>query len=217
MGKYALLGLAAILLVFFLMRAREVGIGAAAGEVGNSLGNIGTGVSQLGSGIGTGLSGLFNPAYTVLDLANRARMLIAPSPTAPAATNTRVLGGQPAQPASGGAKMVDSSGDTMTVAPVPTQADINAAILKAHPRGTLSGPAFAVGTFFSAPNVLTELGTETRQTVRNLLQDQYFRNAPNRATAITIANYYTTGIPEGVITAEQRRNIATQLAAAGRR
>lgn len=216
--KYAILGLGAILLIFFLMRARTVGIGNAANEVGASLGSIGQGIGNLGGGIGTGISGLFNPAYTVLDLANRGRNLIlgggAPAPVTP--TNTRVLGGQtPAPSGGGGSTMVqDNNKGGATQVPVPTREQINAAILKAHPRGTFNQPA---GTYFSAPNEPTALTRTIRTTVSDLLGSNWFRNAESSREATALGDYYLRSFPTGTITQQQRRAIQTQLAGRGRR
>lgn len=214
--KYAVLALGAILLIFFLLRSREVGIGPAASEIGQSLGSIGGGIGQLGSGIGTGLSGLFNPAYTVIDLAQRGRNLIFGGNAQTAApANTKVLGQQPAQPSGGGTVMVqDNNKGGASAVPKPTQADINAAILKAHPRGSFNRPA---GTYFSAVNTLTPLGTEVRATVSRLLGSNYFRNAESSQQATSLANYYLTSFPTGLLTEAQRRSIQSQLAGRGRR
>ena len=214
--KYAVLALGAILLIFFLIRSREIGIGPAASEVGSSLGNIGSGIGQLGSGIGTGISGIFNPAYTVLDLANRGRNLIFGGSTPAPTTNTRVLGQQPPQPTGGGGTTMvqDNNKGGATPVAVPTQAEINAAILKAHPRGTFRS---AVGTYFSAVNTPTPLGAEVRATVTRLLDQNYFRNAQSAQDAQNLANYYLNSFPTGLLTAAQRRSIMTQLAGRGRR
>lgn len=216
-AKYGLLALGAVLIVFFLARARTVGLGPAAAEIGNSFGSFGAGISSLGQGIGGGISGLFNPAYTVLDLARQGRALIggAPAPT-PSPTGMPQPGGGGTPKGGGG-----NQGTPMVPAPTPapkptpqqpakTQEQINADILRAHPRTSTFG-AGTVGQFFTAPNVPTALTRTIRTTLTSLLAGGHFR------TASPYEDYYLRQLPRGVITDVQRRTIETRIAGRGRR
>lgn len=210
-GKYVVLGLGAVLLIFFLIRAREIGLGPAAGEVGTSLGNIGQGIGSLGTGIGAGFSGALNPAYTVLDIAGRARNLVfGQQPTPPA--QVKVLGDQMPQPGGGrgSTPVQDNNDQTPTPVPVPTREQVNAAILKAHPRaasGPLSGTP--VGTFFEAPGRVNAAGRSFRAGFGSLTGSKYFETGPE-ARVRELAAYYRSA-PQGLLTEGQLNAITLQL------